>query len=207
MAQPTDTISPSIYLIADHLDAVLAHGEDLVALVAPELEAPADRNHAAVQAKLALQRMFLEQLRTIETRLVTRVLRAREHAELVRRADNRFKSITDLFISGTHSIADAAADLGDSTALDFTTGRDAVSYLQSRAVASAEPVVSGRKQSLKITDSFRLAGAIELGALLDLAASYLDALELHYDLYGDTLAPKPDTTAGPDATSPAQVPN
>ena len=180
----------SIYLIADHLDAVLADGEDLLAMPAPT-DAEAANNSDQMLAQLASQRAFLEQTRTLETRLVTRVLRAREHAEQVRRADSRFKIITDLFISGTHPVADAAADLVDSTSLDFNTGRDSIAYLRSRGLIVDETVVLPRNFKLKITETFRLVGFVELSTLLDLAATYLDALELHYELYGNAPAPKP----------------
>lgn len=182
-ATPT-MINPSIYLIADHLDAVLAHGEDLLALPPPPAQTQSARDTGQMQLKLAGQRAFLDEARTLETRLVSRVLRAREHAEQVRRIDGRFKPITDLFVTGTHSVADAAADLVDSTALDFNTGRDSIAYLRSRGMIMDETVVLPRDAALQITETFRLAGAIELGALLDLASAYLDALELHYELYG-----------------------
>lgn len=206
------TTSPSIFLIADHLDAVLAHGEDLMAMPPPPEEDVDSKDIAQVQQRLGRQREFLEAVRTLETRVVTRVMRAREHAEQVRRVDGRFKTITDLFVSGTHVVADAAADLADSTGLDFNTGRDSMAFLRSRGMIPAEALTLPRMADLKICESFKLCGAIELGALLDLAAAYLDALELHYDLYGDAVpeekAPKAATvasTAKPE-TATAAVP-
>ena len=195
------TTNPSIYLIADHLDAVLAHGEDLMSLSAPKDEAPDSKDMIHVQQRLARQRDFLEAVRSIETRLVTRVIRAREHAEQVRRVDGRFKSITELFVGGTHVVADASADLADSTSLDFNTGRDSTAYLRSRGMIPTDAPAHPRITGLKISETFQLCGAIELGALLDLAAAYLDALELHYELYGDASA----TKAVPVATTAANA--
>jgi hypothetical protein len=196
MAQSNKPISPSIYLIADHLDAVLAHGEDLLALEPPPpLETGQDIAH--MQQRLADHRAFLEQVRTLEGRLVHRVLRAREHAEQVRRVDGRFKMITDLFAGGTHALADAAADLADVIALDFNTGRDSIAYLRSRGLIGDGTMVLPRGFTMRIGESFRLAGAGELGALLDLAATYIEALELHYDLYGEEAA---DGAKRPEAT-------
>ena len=186
---PTGTpINPSIYLIADHLDAVLAHGEDLLAL-SPPAAMQAARDVGQMQYKLAGARTFLEAARASETGLMTRVLRAREHAEQVRRADGRFKSIADLFVTGTHALADAAVDLVDCTALDFNTGRDSNSYLQSRGLigdgTAGAPAGDGVPA---ITETFKLMGSIELGPLLDLAAAFLDALEVYYDLYDGVAA-------------------
>lgn len=188
MTIATTAISPSIYLIADHLDAVLAHGEDLMAMSSPVDEAPDSKGISHIQQRLTRQREFLEAIRATETRLVTRVLRAREHAEQVRRSDTRFKSITDLLVGGTHVVADASAELADSTALDFNTGRDSIAYLRGRGLIGEGVLSMPRCSDLKITETFRLCGVIELGVLLDLAAAYLDALELHYDLYGNAVS-------------------
>ena len=188
MSKISASTSPSVYLIADHLDAVLSHGEDLLALLVPFDEAPNSKDMGHVQQRLAKQRDFFEEIRTIEMQLVTRIIRAREHAEQVRRADSRLKTITDLFVGGTHVVADASADLADSTSLDFNTGRDSMAYLRSRGMIPAEALTLPRLPDLKITETFQLCGAIELGALLDLAAAYLDALELHYELYGERAA-------------------
>lgn len=183
MAASPKSINPSVYLIADHLDAVLAHGEDLLAIEAPPPSEVGQQDIARMQQHLAEQRVFLEEVRAIEGRLVHRVLRAREHAEQVRRHDHRFKTITDLLVGGTNALADAAAELADSIGLDFNTGRDSIVYLRTRGMIGDGAQVLPRGFTLKVTEGFRLAGAIELGALLDLAAAYIDALELHYELY------------------------
>lgn len=199
------SVNPSVYLIADHLDAVLSHGEDLLALPVPKDEAPDSKDMAYVQQRLTRQRAYFEEIRAIETRLVIRIIRAREHAEQVRRADSRFKMMTDLFVSGTHVVADASADLADSTSLDFNTGRDSMAYLRSRGMIPIEALTLPRIPDLKITETFQLCGAIELVALLDLAAAYLDALELHYELYGENAA-KPVAAAIADTTKAGAVP-
>ncbi len=180
------SLSPSIYLIADHLDAVLAYGEDLIAMSPPaEIEASPP---VPPQLRRAGQRMYLEGVRATETKLLARVMRAREHAEQVRRVDSRLDAITNLFVSATHVVADAAAEFTDTTALDFQTGRDSIAYLRSRGLIGDDATAFPAGAELKITEAFVLAATVELGAVLDLAAAFLDALELHYDLFGDTTA-------------------
>ena len=117
--------------------------------------------------------------------------------------DSRFSTITDLFVSGTHAVADAAADLADSTGLDFNTGRDSIAYLRSRNLVGDEPTVLAPTPDLRITESFRLVAAIELGPLLDLASAYLDSLELHYELYGAYAGARKPPLAGAEAEAPA----
>jgi len=157
-------ISPSVYLVADHLDAVLAIGEDLLNLPSPDpVECIGEL--MPMQRNLAGQRQYLEWVRALETRLVASILRAREHAEQVRRYDSRVKTITDLLVAGTHAVADAAADMADTMAYDFNTGGDSLAYLRSRGVVDADAVSLTRGMVLQTTEHFRIAGVIELGAL------------------------------------------
>lgn len=185
----TTAIRPSIYLIADHLDAVLAHGEDLIAMQPPADIEPSS-SPAYLQLRRASQRVFLDEVRATETRLVARILKAREHSEHVRRFDPRLELVTNLFVASTATLADAAADLADTTALDFQNGRDSMAYMRSRSLISREATVAPSDPALKIGETFVVAATVELGAVLDLAAAYLDALELHYDLYGEPKARK-----------------
>lgn len=177
--------SASVYLVADHLDAALAAGEDLLevngASDAPFATLPA----TAVAHQGALQRRFVERVRTLELTMAMRVLQARQRAKDLRRADARLAAVANLFIGGTAALADAVADLGDSTGVDFQTGDDAIAYLRSRGVIAADAAGLASLGELRVTARFLVAERIALGALMDLAATFLDTLELFYELYGE----------------------
>ena len=187
-------VPAAVYLVADHLDAVLAAGEDLLALT-HESGSEGDPAGAA-----ATDRCFADQARTLEMTIAARALQARARAAEVRAADPRYKPLIDLFIAGTAALQDAVAELGDSTAADFHAGSDVVAYLRSRGVIAADAPGLSHFGTLRMPESFLVAERIEVGLLMDLCATFLDRLEDHYELYevdAATLPPPAGTAADP----------
>ena len=182
------THHPSLYLVADHLDAALANGEDLLKVHGSSGPPLATLGANDIERRCAMPRRFVERVRTLELAMAMRLLQARQRAEELRRADSRVAPVARLFIGGTAALADAVADLGDSTLVDFQTGDDAIAYLRSRGVIAAD--VAGLKSldQLIVTPRFLLAERIALGTLMDLAATFLDTLELFYQLYAEAPA-------------------
>lgn len=194
----------NVCLLADHLDAVLAAGEDMIAIppMAPARAGPKHRN--AVTKAIDAQRELVGRARTLELVIVSRILQAREHAAALRRADPRFKLIGDLFVSSTHILVDAAGDLGDPTTVDFNTGSEAIGYLRSRGLIAPDAAGLGEGGTLTIGEDFKLAGVAPLGVLLDLVASFLDALDLAFELYeADAMSPSGGDGAAETSPLPA----
>lgn len=171
----------SVYMLADHLDAALAAGEDLVA-----------RGHAwrelvsapgNMQTFPARQRAIVEDIRTFELITIARLLKARDHAKALAQMDQRFAAVANLFASGTAVLLDAVADCGDATLDDFETGDAVLAYVRSRAMIPADAAAITDAAQLSIDDTFRIAKLAPLGELLDMAGTFLDALEVHYQLY------------------------
>ncbi len=186
-------VPAAVYLVADNLDAVLAAGEDLLAMT-HESGAADDPVGAA-----ATDRRFADQLRTLEMTIAARALQARARAADLRAADPRYKPLIDLFIAGTAALQDAVAELGDSTVADFHAGNDVVAYLRSRGVIAADAPGLSHFGTLRMPETFLVAERIELGLLMDLCATFLDRLEDHYELYEEvdavTVRPSAGTTA------------
>lgn len=162
-------VPASVYLVADNLDAVLAAAEDLLRL-----------EHVPDTAN---DRDFVDRVRTLEMAMAVRTLQARARAIDVGNVDSRCLPLVRLFVSGTIALQDAIADLSDSTATDFHSGGDAVAYLRTRCAIAADAAGLDRFSRLAITEDFMIAQRIQLGALMDLCATFLDMLEVHYDLY------------------------
>jgi hypothetical protein len=173
----------SVYFVADHLDATLAAGEDLLEVTGASNAPFVTHAAKAVEMQFSLQRRFVERVRTLELVMVMRVLQARRRAEDLRRADARVAPMAGLFIGGTAALADAAEELGDATHVDFQTGDDTISYLRSRGVIGADAASLVNLDHLIVTSRFLIAERIELGVLLDLSATFLDTLELFFELY------------------------
>lgn len=175
------------YLLGDHLDAALAAGEDLIAL-ARSLAGSAKKQTEEVRA-------FVEDVRRLEVTLTGRVVQARKRAQTLARQDLRIKSFAGLFIGGTAALVDAIAEFGDASRLDFDNGDDAIEYLATRAVLPAGALSLEAVATLRINEGFLVTTRIQLGALLDLVAAFLDAIDLLYDLYLERPEPEQRSAA------------
>lgn len=174
---------PAVFLLADHLDAALAAGEDLLGLrhaLAPALTCADART---TEGAAAAVRLFVDRARLLELRLAMRTLEARKSATRLPRGESSLRLLADLFVGGTESLSDAVEELGDRTWSDFLTGQDAVAYLRSRGVIPRDAAGLIDLDQLGVSPRFLVARRIELGPLMDLAATFLDALDLTYEIY------------------------
>jgi hypothetical protein len=179
---------PSLYLLGDHLDAALAMGEDLLT----ERVALADATQHLTMARLVRQNRelaeFLTTVRTLELSLTARLLQARKRAEDMKRRESRLKPLIALFVAGTAPLVDAAAELGDTASRDFDTGDTAYAFLRSRGLIARDAAGLERLTQLSVGEDYQVAGRIRLGTLLDLVATFLDTLDLLFDLYEEPRA-------------------
>jgi hypothetical protein len=192
--------SAAVYLLADHLDSVLAAGEDLLKL---QLQTESSGERGIVVGPGV--RGFVEAVRKLERVIAARALQARTRARDLAKGGEHFRALTSLFAAGLTPLQDALEDFADASGEDFDTADDPIAYLRSRGVIDGEAVGLGDTGDLAISERFLIVGRIALGPLLDLAATFLDVLELHYDLFVDeipaaqagALAPAVEASPGP----------
>jgi hypothetical protein len=186
MASIAPERNPSLYLLADHLEAALARGEELLAeeltLGAPDA--------AGLRAWLRHTRElagFVASVRTLEYAMTARLLQARKRAEDLKRGDSRLKPLVALFVAGTAPLADAAAELGDSKGRDFDGADTTLAFLRSRGLIAPDAAGLELVARLGVEEDYPVAGRIRLGTLMDLVATFLDALDRLYDLAGNSM--------------------
>lgn len=171
----------SVYMLADHLDAALAAGEDIMVRghqwrdLAEQIVEPAEF--------VIRQRKIADEIRALELMLVARILKARSHALTLSEYDDRFRTLGRLFASGTAILLDAVEESGDARELDFDTGDEIIAYVRSRGLIAPDAAAILKSSDLTIDDSFLVAARMALGPLLDMAAAFLDALDVQYDLF------------------------
>lgn len=185
-----------VYLLADHLDAALAAGEDLLKSTL-SWNAGDSRAPDGLTEQRHEERAAIEAARTLEMLLLARLLKSRETALELTKIDSQFKLITRLYTSGTEIVADAARSLTDETSYAFDTGDGVTSYLRARGLIAKDDPAPLEAASLAVTEHFLVAGKMELGPLLDLIAMFLDTLETHYELYDQ---PSRSNAGAPRAT-------
>jgi hypothetical protein len=193
---------PSLYLLTDHLDAALAMGEDLltekVALADPTEQITAPR---ATRQNRELAE-FIATVHALELAMTARLLQARKRAEELKAREPRLRPLIALFVAGTGALAAAAAELGDSGSRDFETGDTQTSFLRSRGLLARDVAGLERLTRLVVGEDYLVAARVRLGTLLDLVATFLDTLDLLYDVYaeaneGEGVTPPPMHTPPP----------
>ena len=194
MLPETHSAPAAVYLVAENLDAALAAGEDLLKSTLA-WHAGNSRSAEEIVAKRAEERRALETIRTLELTLVARVLKSRERAEELAGCDANLRPVAKLFCAGTAILAEAVGELGDATQHDFETGDGITAYLRSRGLIDAEAAAPPEAEVLRVTEDFRIAERIPLGALLDVVASFLDMIEIHYDIFAEGEEHKQKTLA------------
>ena len=190
MSVPATSTPHGVYLLADHLDAVLAAGEDLLKL---EVDIEGVRRSDGATAPWQHFEGLVATARMLELTLVSRALQARRWAKEVGREMQRHEPVIGLmlgvFAGGIAALEDAVAELADRTAADFDTGLDPLAYMRTRGLIAADAGTLHGARTLAVTDSFLVARRIELGPLLDMSAALLDALDAAYSLFAEAEMP------------------
>lgn len=171
-----------IYLLAEHLDAALAAGEDLtgVLFIWP---GPMPREPDKIAELRAGQRAAIERMRTFELALISRVIKGRDWASEVAQSEERFEMMARLYLAGTAVLLDAVEECADVSAADFDAGDGLLAYVRSRGLIAADAPALVDNAPLIAGEDFLVARRIPLGPLLDLVATFLDTLEAEYDLF------------------------
>ncbi|MEM1306904.1 MAG: hypothetical protein AAGG99_05210 [Pseudomonadota bacterium] len=214
-------LPPTILLLTEHLDMILAAGEDLTALshdpahnAATGLHSEASRAQGddAVDADTHVSSLdgLALQARRYEQTTALRIMSARDRAELLAEEDTRFAAIVALFVSGTHAVADAIErDETHLTAVDAGALGCPVAYLRTRGVVAEDCAGPDPFRVLKIDETFLIGGVAPIGVVMDLAAGFLDQIEVHHEIFptvsdvtGDTV---PDLALAPERPVSARL--
>ncbi len=168
-----------LYLLADHLDAVLAAGEDMLSL-------DTELRNADLEQAYDLLPHLVSRLRALEITLTTRTLQARTRAAELACQSADIDAALRMFAASTTTLVDAVTELADTTGEHFDAGADPVAYLRSRGVIPPDAGAPSSTCHFAIDDTFLVARRVPLGPLLDMAGRALDLLDAAYGLYDDS---------------------
>lgn len=193
----------SVYLLAEHLDAALAAGEDLHNIRHIWL-GPSPREPEGIAKIRAGQRDTVERIRALELALLSRMLAGRKWADDLASKDESFSAMAGLYVSTTAILVDAVDECADSTAVDFDTGDGWTAYVRSRGLIAEDSPALSDDSPITIDDTFLVARRLRLGALLDLVAAFLDALEVEYNLFVECESSGEPVSVDQPAAAPVQ---
>lgn len=214
-------LPPTVLLLTEHLDMILAAGEDLTGLAhdpahtaATGLAPAATRNETydATEADPRISSLdaLALQARRYEQTAALRIMSARDRAEALAEEDTRFAAIIALFVSGTHAVADAIErDETHLTAADAAALGCPIAYLRTRGVLAEDCAGPDPFRVLSIDETFLIGGVAPIGVLMDLAAGFLDQIEIHHEIFPTvsdvTGDPVPDLALAPQRPARARL--
>jgi len=176
-------LDPRLYWLVEHLDAALAAGDQLMNLSLEVTEPTPTMGPRRLRTRVARFIRFVTQVRGLEASLIAHILQARRRVAELPRGRGPLRLLLDPFTSGTTVLLDAIAEYGDPTGLAFNTGADRLAYLRARGLIAGDSGALMPVTTFEISDSFLVAGRIELGALLDLVEAFLNALNTEFGLW------------------------
>lgn len=191
-AEPAPSNHP-VFLLAEHLDLTLAAIEDLQAC---QPEEASNHPQRVVISQDVSAKDFVQLVRQHEMAAIVHVARARELTRKLVRRDARFANLGGLFVGGTAMLDEVVERMVDKTADDFATGGDPIGYLRARGMIDEDVGGLSPDQTLAVTDSFLLGGMIEIGPLAELIETFLNTIELHFDLFPDLSEPVENIHSG-----------
>lgn len=189
-------LDPRLYWLVEHLDAALAAGDQLMSLTLEITEPTPQMGPRRLRTRVARFIRFVNQVRGLEASLIAHVLQARRRVAELPRGRGPLRLLLDPFTSGTTVLLDAVAEYGDPAGSAFNTGADRLAYLRARGLIAGDSGALMPIMTFEVGENFRVAGRIELGPLLDLVESFLNALNIEFGIWNDTtddLAPANDT--------------
>ena len=191
-----------VALLVDHLDKSLAAGERLGELAFTPRPITADMTADQILEEHARLREFLDGLRGLEMTLAARVDKARSWAREMKARDGNLKLMASLFLTGTQALNDAMQEIADPRFQDFNGGDQVMFFLKTRGLAPEHTDTLDGIARIGVGESYMIVGRIQLGALLDLCATFIDTLDLHYKIF-----PRENATAAltTDAAATAAI--
>jgi hypothetical protein len=178
-------LDPRLYWLVEHLDAALAVGEQLQAQSLEMTEPTPQMGPRRLRTRVARFIRFVSQVRGLEASLIAHVLQARRRVGELPRGRGPLRLLLDPFASGTTVLLDAVAEYGDPAGFAFNSGADRLAYLRARGLVAVDGGALMPSHTFEISESFLVAGRIELGPLLDLVEAFLHALNIEFNIWND----------------------
>lgn len=176
-------LDPRLYWLVEHLDAALAAGDQLMSLSLEVTEPTPTMGPRRLRTRVARFIRFVSQVRNLEASLIAHILQARRRVAELPRGRGPLRLLLDPFTSGTTVLLDAVAEYGDPAGFAFNTGADRLAYLRARGLIASDSGALMPVTMFEIGESFRVAGRIELGPLLELVEAFLNALNTEFGIW------------------------
>ena len=193
-----------VFFLCDHLDSVVDESDHIIALSYSSAPISTDMSSENVLKRLDEFHSFLDQIKTHELLLVTKLTQARHWSFHLRDLDSRFRPIIDLFTVATDICDDMGNVLGPDDDAVFNGAGQPQHFIESRHLVTGSADSDNPPVRIAVDDGFLLGGRIRLLELVRVCTSFRNSLETRYGVAGlepigtATAQENDDDSMGPD---------
>lgn len=181
--QENDQLQSVVYFLSDHLCTAVDIGEQIFSLRYAAQEYTPDLKTDDILDRLDEFHQFLDEIRTHEFMFLSKINQARHWCIHLRHLDIEFRPVVDLFNAATKHVADVESVLGMDEQGVFDGEATHQHLIESRNLFIDPPQsAGGQPQRIAVDDNFRLGGKAPLLELLEACNSFLDSLDIRFDV-------------------------
>ncbi len=180
MQDDRDQLETVVYVLSDHLCSAIEAGDYLLALEHETKIVSQNESSESILERLDRFHRFLDDIRTYEFLIVTKINQARHWSLHLRQLDRDLRPVIDLFASSTAIVTDASHLLGQSEQQIFNGQTEPKQFIESRKICV--DTTTGKKNSkiCSINDHYLIGGKVLLKDLLDVCQAFHTSLEAQY---------------------------
>ncbi len=173
----------AVHVLAVHLDGLL----DIADVLLSSNFIPKCLSDRAETAEIlrynTVLRGFVEELRTLELALLTKLHQARQWCQHLAKLDKKSRCSSRLFMAGTQTLCDVMLKTADRSAQTFDDGDQVLCYLKDRCLLATDVLSVDDIKRVEVNENFLLCGWVPIHVFLNSLEAYLTALDLEYRLY------------------------
>ncbi|MGI9388256.1 MAG: hypothetical protein ACR2OX_12575, partial [Methyloligellaceae bacterium] len=171
-----------VFFLSDHLMAVLEESDYIGSLSYSSAPVSSDISAKDILNRLDDFHTFLDQIKSHEFLLVTKLTQARHWALHLRNLDPQFRPIIDLFTVSTDICEDMGSVLGPDDEAVFNGAGQPQYFIESRQLLNDVENADGAPVKIAADETFMLGGRIRLLELVRVVTGFLESLNTHYGL-------------------------
>lgn len=186
--QANEQIQSVVFFLSDHLCSAIEEGEKILNLSYTSEPMSSEMRADDILDRLDDFHQFLDDIKTLEFLLVTKLNQARHWCIHLRYLDKEFAPMLDLFNTATDALVDIEGILGLDEQDVFEGKGSQEHFMESRKlIVETNSKDDDDPSQVNVDDSFLLGGKIPLSAVLEACNTFLDSIDIRYDVMEDVV--------------------
>ena len=180
MQEDCNQLESVVFVLSDHLCSAIEAGDYLMALEHETKIVSQDESSEDILERLDQFHKFLDDIRTYEFLIVTKINQARHWSLHLRQLYRDLRPVIDLFSAATAIVGDASQLLGQSAQEIFNGQTEPSRFLESRQILYQPILGKENSRICTINDQYLIGGKVTLMDLLDVCRTFHDSLEVQF---------------------------